>query len=179
LNNFFRKGNLATLRELALRQVAQHQAVQDHEYRERVGLEQAVIPEKVMVCMASRGSAAKLLRTGARIVGRHAYRDWYAVYVETPDEAPGKIDPASYAVLQDNIRLAATLGANVIPLKGANVADELLKFAREHEITHVIFGQSARSRWQIIWRGSIINRFLREVRDAAVHVIPVEKNKSS
>lgn len=176
LNNFFRKGNLATLRELALRQVAQHQAVQDHEYRERVGLEQAVIPEKVMVCMASRGSAAKLLRTGARIVGRHAYRDWYAVYVETPDEEPGKMDPVSYAVLQENIRLAANLGANVVQLKGTNVADELLEFAREHEITHVIFGQSARSRWQIIWRGSIINRFLREVQDAAVHVIPIAKN---
>ncbi len=66
LNNFFRRGNLATLRELALRQVALHQSVQDHEYREREGLEKAVIPEKVMVCMASRGSARKLLRTGAR-----------------------------------------------------------------------------------------------------------------
>ena len=57
LNNFFRKGNLAALRELSLRHVAQFQSAQDHEYREREGLEQAVIPEKVMVCMASRGSA--------------------------------------------------------------------------------------------------------------------------
>jgi two-component system sensor histidine kinase KdpD len=176
LNNFFRKGNLAALRELALRQVALHQSVQDHEYREREGLEQAVIPEKVMVCMASRGSACKLLRTGARIVGRHAYRDWYAVYVETPDEEPGRIDPKTYAILQENIRLAETLGANVVKLKGSNVADELLKFARENEITHVIFGQSARSRWQIIWKGSVINRFLKEVKDAAVHVIPLDKN---
>ncbi len=53
LNSFFRKGNLAALRELALRQVAQFQSAQDHEYREREGIEQAVIPEKVMVCMAS------------------------------------------------------------------------------------------------------------------------------
>jgi two-component system sensor histidine kinase KdpD len=50
-----------------------------------------------------------------------------------------------------------------------------LKFARENEITHVIFGQSARSRWEIFWKGSIINRFLGEVSDAAVHVIPIEK----
>lgn len=178
LNNFFRKGNVATLRELALRQVALYQSVQDHEYREREGLEQAVIPEKVMVCMASRGSAAKLLRTGARIVGRHAYKDWYAVYVETPDETPGRINPETYAILQENIRLAETLGASVVKLTGSNVADELLKFAREHEITHVIFGQSARSRWQIIWKGSVINRFLREVKDAAVHVIPIENAES-
>lgn len=175
LNNFFRKGNLATLRELALRQVAQFQAVQDHEYREREGLEPAVIPEKVMVCMASRGSAKKLLRTGARIAGKLARGDWYAVYVETPDEESGRITPQAYATLQENIQFAATLGANVEKLKSKNVADELLKFAREHEITHVIFGQSARSRWEIIWKGSVINRFLRDVKDAAVHVIPIDK----
>ena len=178
LANFFRKGNLATLRELSLRQVALHQSVQDHEYREKAGLEQATLPETVMVCIASRGSAAKLLRTAVRIVGRHAYRDWYAVYVQTPDEEPGRVDPKAYATLQENIRLADTLGASVVQLKGTNVADELLKFAREHEITHVIFGQSARSRWEIIWKGSVINRFLREVDNVAVHVIPLEKTQN-
>ena len=177
LTNFFRKGNLAALRELALRQVALHQATQDEEYREREGLEPAIVPEKVMVCMASRGSACRLLRTGVRIVGRHAYKDWFAVYVETPDEAPGRIDPKAWATLQENIRLAENLGAIVVKLKGTNVADELLKFAREHEITHVIFDQSARSRWQILLKGSVINRFLNEVKDAAVHVIPLEKQR--
>jgi two-component system, OmpR family, sensor histidine kinase KdpD len=175
LNNFFRKGNLAALRELALRQVAQHQAEQDHEYREREGLEQAAMPEKVMVCMASRGSAKKILRVGSRIAGRLANGDWVAVYVETPDEEAGRIAPATYAVLQENISFAETLGAKVFKLKSNDVADALLKFARENEITHVIFGQSARSRWEIFWKGSIINRFLREVSDAAVHVIPIEK----
>lgn len=175
LNNFFRKGNIATLRELALRQVAQHQAVQDHEYREREGLEQAIIPETVMVCMASRGSAKKLLRTAARIVGRHAYKDWFAVYVETPDEDPGHIAPKTYATLQENIRFAENLGATVVKLKASNVADALLDFALRNEITHVIFGQSARSRWQIFWQGSVINRFLKEAKEAAVHVIPIDK----
>ena len=177
LGNFFRKGNLAALRELALRQVAYHQAAQDHEYREREGLEQFVVPEKVMVCLASRGSGKKLLRTGSRIAGRLAAADWFAVYVETPAESVGRIAPASRAALEENIRLASTLGAQIVKLKGANVADELLKFARENEITHVIFGQSARSRWEIFWKGSIINRFLGEVKDAAVHVIPIEKEK--
>ncbi|MBA4122799.1 MAG: universal stress protein [Acidobacteria bacterium] len=175
LNNFFRKGNLATLRELALRQVAQHQAAQDHEYRKREGLEQAVIPERVMVCMASRGSAKKLLRTGARIAGRLANNDWFALYVETPDEEAGRITPQAYATLQENITFAETMGAKVVKLKSANVADALLEFARKNEITHVIFGQSARTRWEIFWKGSIINRFLGEVNDAAVHVIPLEK----
>ena len=175
LANFFRKGNLAALRELSLREVARHQAEQDHEYRTREGLEQAVMPETVMVCMASRGSAKKILRAGARIAGRLASDDWFAVYVETPAEEPGRISPETYAILQENIKFAERLGAKVIKLKGGNVADELLKFARENEISHVIFGQSARSRWEIFWKGSIINRFLREVKDAAVHVIPIEK----
>lgn len=174
LNNFFRKGNLATLRELALRQVAQHQSIQDHEYREREGLEQAAIPETVMVCMASRGSAKKLLRTGARIVGRLAARDWYAVYVETPKEQPGRIDPETHAALRENINMAESLGAVVVKLQGTNVADELVKFACSHEVTHVIFGQSARSRWQILLKGSIINKFLREAKNSTVHVIPLE-----
>ena len=177
LNNFFRKGNLATLRELALRQVAQHQAAQDHEYREREGLEYAVIPERVMVCLASRGSAKKLLRTGSRIAGRLANNDWFAVYVETPHEDEGHISPAAYATLEENITFAKTLGAKVVKLKSSDVAEALLQFARENEITHVIFGQSARTRWQIFWKGSIINRFLAEVNDAAVHVIPIEKER--
>jgi two-component system sensor histidine kinase KdpD len=177
LTNFFRKGNLATLRELALRHVAQQQSVKDTEYREREGLDHAVIPEKIMVCMASRGSAKKILRTGARIAGRFATDDWFAVYVEMPDEEPGRITPAAYAALQENINFAETLGAKVVCLKSRNVADALLEYARENGITHVIFGQSARSRWDIFWRGSVINRFLSEVKDAAVHVIPIEKDE--
>src|SRR5215470_11792204 len=174
LNNFFRKGNLSALRELALRQVATDQAVKAHDYREREGLEQAVIPEKVMVAMASRGSAKKLLRTGSRIAGKLA-SDWYAVYVETPREEAGRIKPEDYAALQQNIRFAEDLGAKVVKLKGRRVADALVDFARREGITHVVFGQTSRSRWDILLHGSIINRFLREVRDANVHVVPVDR----
>ena len=173
LNNFFRKGNLSTLRELALRQVATDQATRSHDYREREGLTQAVIPEKVMVAMASRGSAKKLLRVGSRIAGRLA-SDWCAVYVETPNEEMGRIKPEDYAALQENIRFAEELGAKVVKLKSRRVADALINFARSEGITHVVFGQTSRSRWDILWNGSIINRFLAEVRDATVQVVPLE-----
>jgi two-component system sensor histidine kinase KdpD len=173
LNNFFRKGNLSALRELALRQVATDQATKAHDYREREGLEQAVIPEKVMVAMASRGSAKKLLRTGSRIAGRLA-SDWYAVYVETPSEEMGRIKPQDYAALQENIRFAEELGAKVVKLKARKVADALIDFARREGITHVVFGQTSRSRWDILLHGSIINRFLHEVRDANVLVVPLD-----
>jgi two-component system sensor histidine kinase KdpD len=172
LANFFRKGNLSALRELALRQVAEDQAAKAHAYRDREGLEQAAIPEKVLVCISSRGNAKKLLRTGSRIAGRLA-SDWYAVYVETPREEPGRIKPEDHARLMENIRLAEELGAKIVKLRANHVADALIEFARREGVTHVVFGQSARSRWDILLHGSVINRFLNEVRDATVQVVPV------
>ena len=173
LANFFRKGNLSALRELALRQVAEDQAAKAHDYREREGLEQAPIPERVMVCITSRDNAKKLLRTGSRIAGRLA-SDWYAVYVETPK----RVSPADQTMLLENIKLAEELGGKVIKLKSRRVADALIDFARREGITHVVFGQSARSRWDILLRGSVINRFLEEVRDATVQVVPLEGAKT-
>ena len=172
LANFFRKGNLTALRELALRQLASDQAGKAQAYREREGLQRSVIPEKVMVAMASRGSARTLLRVGSRIAGRLA-TDWFAVYVETPREEPGRIKPDDRVALLDNIRFAEQLGARVVKLKGSRVADLLVGFAQREGITHVIFGQSARSRWNLLVHGSIVDRFLRDVRSATVQIVPV------
>ena len=178
LSNFFRKGNLTALRELALRQLASDQAGKAQEYRTREGLDRPVIPEKVMVAMASRGSARNLLRVGSRIAGRLA-TDWFAVYVETPKEEPGRIRPEDHVALEDNIRFATQLGARVVKLKGARVADLLVEFAKREGITHVIFGQSARSRWDLLVHGSIVDRFLRDVRDATVQIVPVRRDHAS
>jgi len=178
LTNFFRKGNLTALRELALRQLASDQAGKANAYRQREGLERPVIPEKVMVAMASRGSARTLLRVGSRIAGRLA-TDWYAVYVETPREEPGRIKPEDHVALQDNIRFAQQLGAKVVKLRGARVADLLVDFAKREGITHVIFGQSARSRWDLLVHGSIVDRFLRDVRNATVQIVPVQSDEAS
>jgi two-component system sensor histidine kinase KdpD len=176
LNNFFRKGNLSALRELALRQVAVDQAAKSQDYRQREGLEHAAIPEKVMVAIASRGSAKRILRVGSRIAGRLA-SDWFAVYVETPNEEPGKIKVEDELALKENIDFAEDLGARIVKLKGRHAANELIDFARREGITHVVFGQSARSRWDLLIHGSVINRFLHEVRDATVQVVPLEDEK--
>ena len=173
LTNFFREGNLATLRELALRAVADEVGEKAASYRQREGLEPALIPERVMVCMSSAAEAPRVIRTGARISGRLAAR-WYAVYVETPREAPGRIEAADRQALAHNIALAESLGATVVRVKADRPADGLIAFAKREGITHVIFGQSARSRLEILWKGSTLNRFLEEVRDAAVQVVPFE-----
>jgi two-component system, OmpR family, sensor histidine kinase KdpD len=172
LTNFFRKGNLSTLRELALRAVADEVGEKAASYRAREGLEPALIPERVMVCMSSNQLAPRVIRTGARIAGRLGSR-WYAVYVETPREKPGRISSGDAEALQQNIRLAETLGATVVRVKAERPADGLIAFAQREGVTHVIFGQSARSRFELLLRGSTLDRFLRAVPDAAVQVVPL------
>jgi two-component system, OmpR family, sensor histidine kinase KdpD len=171
LANFFRKGNLSALRELALRTVAEEVGSKAAQYREREGLDPAPIPEKVMVSMSSNQTAQKLIRTGARIAGRLGAR-WYAVYVETPQEDPSRIKPEYARQLAENIALAENLGATIVKLKTKRAADGLIEFAKREGISHVIFGQPARSKWDILLKGSVIDRFLSEVKDAAVQVIP-------
>jgi two-component system, OmpR family, sensor histidine kinase KdpD len=175
LSNFFRKGNLSTLRELALRAVADEVGEKAASYRAREGLEPALIPERVMVCMSSNALAPRVIRTGARIAGRLGSR-WYAVYVETPHERADRINPRDADALQQNIRLAETLGATVVRVKAAKPADGLIAFAQREGVTHVIFGQSARTRWELLVRGSTLDKFLGAVPDAAVQVVPLAES---
>jgi two-component system sensor histidine kinase KdpD len=172
LSNFFRKGNLSTLRELALRAVADDVGEKAASYRAREGLEPALIPERVMVCMSSNTAAPRVIRTGARIAGKLGSK-WYAVYVETPSEKPGRINPRDADALQQNITLAESLGATVVRVRAERPSDGLVAFAQREGVTHVIFGQSARSRWELLWRGSTLDRFLGAVPDAAVQVVPL------
>jgi two-component system sensor histidine kinase KdpD len=172
LSHFFKETNLSTLRELALRAVADEVGEKAASHRKREGLEPALIPERVMVCMSSSADAPRVLRTGARIAGRLGAR-WYAVYVETPREAPGRITPTDRDALQRNIMLAESLGATVVRVRADRPADGLIEFAKREGITHVIFGQTARTRWEILLKGSTLNRFLEEVRDAAIQVVPL------
>ncbi len=174
LANFFRKGNLNMLRELALRTTAEQVGSQAAQYRRNQGLEQAPIPEKVMVCLSTRPGTERLVRVGARVAGRLA-TNWYAVYVSQPENDKGHGDPEAYQRLQDSQRMAKDLGAQIITLHDKNVADALIRFAQQESISHVVFGQSVRSRWDILLRGSVLNRFLAEVRDVTVQVVPMQK----
>lgn len=173
LSNFFRIGNLNLLRELALRTTAEQVSSRESEYRRTQGLEQAAAPEKVMVCLSTRPGTERLLRVGARIAGRLA-TNWYAVYV-APPAGKGQVDPEAQQRLEEHQRMARDLGAKVVNLTDKNVSDALVRFAQQESISHVVFGQSARSRWEILLRGSTLNRFLSEVRDVTVQVVPIHK----
>jgi two-component system sensor histidine kinase KdpD len=174
LANFFRKGNLNMLRELSLRTTAEQVSNRAAEYRRNQGLEQAPIPEKVMVCLSTRPGTERLLRVGSRVAGRLA-SNWYAVYVVRPDDDKGHGDPEAFHRLEEYQRMARDLGAQVVTLNGRNVSDALIRFAQQESISHVVFGQSVRSRWDIFLHGSVLNRFLSEVRDVTVQVVPMHK----
>jgi len=173
LANFFRKGNLNMLRELALRTTAEQVSNRASEYRRTQGLEQAPIPEKVMVCLSERPGTERLLRVGARIAGRLA-TNWYAVHVAKPDDK-GHNNPEAFQRIEEYKRMARDLGAKVVSLTDRNVSDALIRFAQQESISHVVFGQPVRSRLDILLRGSVLNRFLAEVRDVTVQVVPMQK----
>jgi two-component system sensor histidine kinase KdpD len=174
LANFFRIGNLNLLRELSLRTTAEQVSSREAAYRRTQGLEQAQTPEKVMVCLSTRPGTERLLRVGARIAGRLS-TNWYAVYVTRPDDDKGHGDPEAWHRLEEYQRMARDLGAQVVNLVDKNVSDALIRFAQQESISHVVFGQSARSRWDILLRGSVLNRFLADLRDVTVQVVPMNR----
>jgi two-component system, OmpR family, sensor histidine kinase KdpD len=131
-----------------------------------------LIPERVMVCVSSAADAQRVIRAGARIANRLG-ANWYAVHVDTPGESPDRIRPRDAAALQRNIALAEKLGGTVVRVKASRAADGLIAFAKREGISHVVFGQSARTRWELLIKGSILNRFLHEVGGASVQVVPL------
>lgn len=168
LENFFTEDNLSLLRELALRETAKD--VEARYSAHRYSNVKAGEPERVMVGISSKPDAKSLIRRGSRAAGR-MNTEWYVVYVQTPREAPEKISATAQRQISENLQFAQELGAKVVQLKGKDIVGELVRFAREHNVTYVILGHSQRSRWEEFWRGSIINRFIDEIGDVDVQVV--------
>ena len=176
LGRFFKIDNLAALRQLALREVAN--AVE----RRTAGDETAdggptstnarpVDAERVMVCMSSRPLATRrLLRHGARLAGGPNSR-WFVVYVRTPSESVERIGSTELRSLADNIRLATELGAEIVRLEGTDVVAALARFSRERRITHAVFGRTGVSAWRERLRGSVLSSYMRAVPEVDVLVV--------
>jgi two-component system sensor histidine kinase KdpD len=172
LENFFKDSNLATLRELALREVAESL---DRAGSARAPLEGKVFASgRVLVCLASNPPRAKtLLSRGSRMAGR-LNTDWCVVYVETPEEAPHLIDAEAQRHLLSNIEKAKELGAEVVRLKSPEPAGAILDFARTHGVVNIIVGRSQQPWWRQVLRGSVVMRLLREGPEFDLHVIGLE-----
>jgi two-component system sensor histidine kinase KdpD len=180
LENFFMNEKLATLRELALREVAEsldrtgtrnarREAARDGGER---GAGAAKSPElgRVMVCMSSYPRrAAALLRRGSRLAGR-LNTDWFVVYVETPEEAPHLIDAEAQRHLLTNIERARELGAEVVRLKGHDAVAALLDFARSHGVGQIVLGRSRDRWWRQVAGRTAVARMLNEGAEFDVYI---------
>lgn len=169
LQNFFTEDNLSLLRELALRETARDVEAR-HTARRGPG-QGSGDPEQVMVPISSKPDVKKLIRRGSRVAGR-MNTDWFVVYVETPREAPERVSATAQRQVAENLQFARELGAEVVTLKGTDVVDELVRFARENNVTYVVMGHTERSRLREFLRGSVINRLIRELGDVDVQVVP-------
>jgi two-component system sensor histidine kinase KdpD len=124
-----------------------------------------------MVCIASHSpSGQALLRRGSRLAGR-LNTDWYVVWVETPSEAPDRIDATAQRHLHANIETARNLGAEVVRLQGRDTVAALLDFARSHAVGHIVVGRSRRPRWRRLALGDLVHRLVREAEEFDVHVV--------
>lgn len=173
LEHFFQRGNLDELRELTLRELASQL---DIKRRSTPTEDQHAAPDQVMVCLSSRGpNAAVLLRYGSRLAGR-LNRDWYAVYIQTPQEAPTVIDTVTQRFLLETLTLANSLGAIVFTYKGEDVADTILHFAREYRVGHIVIGKSPPLPFWKRWTGrkNIVERLIQKAKGNTVVVVDTE-----
>jgi len=159
LSNFFRRGNLVALRELALRKTAEEVDDKLQDYLDAHEIETPWATEdRVIVCVKAGEVAKKLIRRGYRLAKRLQGQFW-VVHVHTPGETLGR----HHAELDDLFALATNLGGQVVELSGDKEADVILDFAREHRATFIVMGQSKRSRMEEVLRGSsLIARIMRE-----------------
>jgi two-component system sensor histidine kinase KdpD len=182
LDNFFKSRNLAQLRELALREVAESvergsakpPAVR-HDAGTKEGDHGALAGRtRVMVCLSSGSPrAATLVRKGSRLAGRLS-TDWFVVFVETPEEAPDQIDAEAQRHLITNTNLARELGAEVVRLRGPDPTRAILDFARSHSVGHIVVGRSNRPSWRQLLGRSVPLRLVREASGLDVHVVATE-----
>ncbi|MFZ0639990.1 MAG: universal stress protein [Candidatus Acidiferrales bacterium] len=167
LGNFFRRGNLIALRELALRQVVEQVDRSLETYMAAKDIQKNwAVRERLAVCVHPNPYAQYLIARAARMARRQD-AEFYAVHVDTGRDQSKESEKS----LAANLQFAESMGAKVIRLKGTSVADAVAEFAREKHITQVIFGRSAVKGWKKYLYLSPAHRFLRESPEVDVHII--------
>jgi len=170
LKNFFRRGNLIALRELALRQVAEQvdrsleTYMEDQDIRKNWG-----VRERMAVCVSANPTGQYLIARSARMA-RRMDAELYVVHVDRefgPKES-------NQSALSANLKFAENLGAKVVRLKGRSVADSVADFVRSKHITQVIFGRAPVHDWRKYLYLSAVHRFLRESPAVDVHIVTQE-----
>lgn len=177
MQHFFKRGNLLALRELALRRTAERVDADVLAYRSLHGVD-ATWPttERILVCVGPSPASARLVRAARRMAaGLRA--PWVAAYVETLDIRP--MLEADRERLETHLRLAESLGGEVVRLSGARVSVQLLEYARRRNVTRLIIGKPTHSRLLDRLRGSLLDEIVRGSGDIDVHVISGDADAST
>ncbi len=167
--NFFRKGNLLALRELALRRTAQRVDEQMQSYREVKGVREVwPVAERILVSVGPNPRSIRLIRAAKRMAdGLRA--EWIAAYVE----APHKVKPSESDLRQlaEHMRLAESLGAETVTLSGPRASEEILSYSRNRNVTKIIVGKPTHPKWKDKLFGSVLDELVRGSGDIDVYVI--------
>ena len=170
LKNFFRRGNLIALRELALRQVAEQVDRSLSSYMDEKEIQENwAVRERIAVCISANPRAQYLLARAARMA-RRMDAELYAVHVDIGD----RLDARDEKSLAANLQFAESLGAKAVRLKGTSVPDAAAQFVREKHVTQMIFGRTANEGWQKLLYMNAISRFLRDAPAVDVHIVTQE-----
>ncbi len=177
IHNFFRKGNLIALRELALRRTADRVDVSMRGYmREHAIGTTWPVAERLLVSISPSPFSPQVVRAAKRMAT--ALRaEWIVTYVETPGLV--HLSEADRARLTDTLRLAEQLGAETVTLSGQRISEELLAFAQARNVTKIVIGKPKRPLWRRLLFGSIADALVRGSGDIDVHVISGEGSPST
>ena len=167
--NFFSKGNLIALRELALRRTAERVDAQMEDFRRENRVDELwPAVERLLVCVSPSPLSMRLVRSCKRLAtGVRA--EWIAAFVETPAQSQMRHEDRERVV--QTLRLAQQLGAETVTLSGENIAEELITYARSRNVTKIVIGKPEQSRWKDIFRGSLVDELIRRSGPIDIYVI--------
>ncbi|HTU03771.1 MAG TPA: DUF4118 domain-containing protein, partial [Candidatus Sulfotelmatobacter sp.] len=176
MRNFFRKGNLIALRELALRRTADRVDISMRGYmRDHAVRGPWPVAERLLVSISPSPDSSRVIRAAKRMAT--ALRaEWIAAYVETPNSL--SLPAADRARVTDNLRLAEQLGAETVTLTGTSISEELLAYAESRNVTKIVIGKPKRPLWRRILIGSIADTLVRGSGEIDVYVISGEGERA-
>jgi two-component system sensor histidine kinase KdpD len=169
IEKFFRPGNLTALRELSLRYLAQRV---DRQMRTYMGAHGIPGPwpagERVLVCLGPGPLAEHLVRAGRRLAAS-LDAEWIALFIETPDHS--RLSESEREHIARALHLAEELGARAETLTGISPPQEIVRYARAHNVTKILAGASLRPRWERLLRGSLVEWIIRHSENMDVYII--------
>jgi two-component system sensor histidine kinase KdpD len=175
--NFFRKGNLIALRELALRRTADRVDAQMRDYREDNAIKDVwQVKERMLVCIGPGSTAENLVRAAYRLA-QLLKAEWIVVYVETAKLQ--RLSKEQRDAILRTLKLAEELGAETVTLSGHKLAEEVISYARTRNVTRIVLGKPSRTGWKRWLFGSLDDTIVRQASDIDIHVMGRESNSLS